>query len=82
MILKFKYGFYEGDVLYGWHQKHPYRLPQMIGGRFYPLKKAGVYKARHLFYINGKLRSLAQLQSKTVVIDKELQLITDDDCPF
>jgi hypothetical protein len=82
MIIKFKYGFYEGDVLFGWHQKHPYRLPQIIGDRFYPLHKVGVYKARNLYYINGKLRSLKQLESMTVVIDKEVQLVRDEDCPF
>lgn len=82
MIIKFKYGFYEGDVLYGWHNKHPYRLPQTINGKFYPLHKVGMFERRGLFYINRKLRSVKQLQSMTVVIDKEVQLIEDSDVPF
>lgn len=82
MIIKFKYGFYENDILYGWHNKHPYRLPQMIGDRYYPLKKVGVYKDRNLFYIAGKLRSVEQLKSKTIVINQEVSIIEDNDVPF
>lgn len=82
MIIKFKHGFYENEILFGWHEKHPYRLPQMIGDRFYPLKKVGVYKARNLFYIAGKLRSIEQLKSKTVVINQEITIFEGDDMPF
>jgi hypothetical protein len=70
--MKFTQGFYENGVLYGWHDDHPYRLPQKIGNRFYPLHKVGVYKARGLFYIGGKLRSRKQLDSMTVRIDVEV----------
>lgn len=85
--MKFKYGFYEGDILYGWRKEHPdgwhpYRLPQMIGNRFYPLKKVGVYKARNLFYIAKKLRSFDQLKSKTIVINQEVNIIEDINVPF
>jgi hypothetical protein len=80
MIIKFKYGFYEGDVLYGWKDKHPYRLPQIIGDRFYPLHKVGKYN--DLFYVNRKLRSVKQLLSKTVVIHQDVHVIEDSDVPF
>ena len=80
MIIRFKYGFKEGDFLYGWKEKHPYRLPQQINKRFYGLKKVGKYK--ELFYINRKLKSIAQLKSMTIEINVDVEIIEDEDVPF
>lgn len=80
MTIKFKYGFQAGNYTYGWKDKHPYRLPQMVKNRFYPLKPVGKYK--DLFYINCKLKSLAQLKSMTVEINVDVEVIEDDDVPF
>lgn len=81
MIIKFKYGFYYNDILFGWSKKKLYRLPQMIGNRFYPLKEVNRNKSA-LWYISDRLKSKKQLESMTVVIDKEVQLIRDADVPF
>lgn len=80
MIIKFKYGCFVNDTLYGWSKRELYRLPQKIGNRFYPLKKVGKYK--ELYYVGKTLKSKAQLESMTVVIDKEVSLIRDSDVPF
>jgi hypothetical protein len=85
MIIKYKYGFFVNDVVYGFKDKKVFRLPQMIGLRFYPLleiklRKVG-NKDGYLLYGN-RYKSLKQIESMAVVIDKEVQLIKDKDCPF
>jgi hypothetical protein len=85
MIIKYKYGFFVNDVVYGFKDKKVFRLPQMIGFRFYPLleiklRKVG-NKDGYLLYGN-RYKSLIQIESMAVVIDKEVQLIKDSDCPF
>lgn len=80
MIIRFKHGFKGGDFMYGWKDKHPYRLPQVVKKRYYPLKKVGKHK--ELFYINCKLKSLAQLKSMTIEINIDVTIIEDDDVPF
>lgn len=81
MIIKFKYGFYHENILFGWSEKRLYRLPQMIGNRFYPLKEVKQNKAG-LYYIYDRLKSKAQLEFMAVVINQEVQLIRDKDLPF
>ena len=85
MIIKYKYGFFVNDVIYGFKDKKVFRLPQMIGKRFYPLleiklRKVG-NKDGYLLYGN-RYKSLNQIEAMTVVINKEVQLIKDSDCPF
>lgn len=80
MIIKFKYGFYFEGKLYGWSDKKLHRLPQMIGLRFYPLKECSKYDKG--FFLGAKRKSLKQLESMTIVIDKEVSVIKDSDCPF
>jgi hypothetical protein len=85
MIIKYKYGFFFKNVIYGFKDKKVFRLPQMIGKRFYPLleiklRKVG-NKEGYLLYGN-RYKSLKQIESMAVVIDKEVQLIKDSDCPF
>jgi hypothetical protein len=81
MIIKFRYGFYYNEILFGWSKQKLYRLPQMIGTRFYPLKAVKQNKSG-LYYISDRLKSKKQLEFMTVVIDKEVQLIRDADVPF
>ena len=80
MIIKFKYGFYFEEKLYGWSDKKLHRLPQMIGQRFYPLKECGKYDKG--YFLGAKRKSLEQLESMTIVIDKEVSIVKDSDCPF
>jgi len=85
MIIKYKYGFFVNDVVYGFKDKKVFRLPQMIGLRFYPLleiklRKVG-NKDGYLLYGN-RYKSLKQIESMAVVINKEVQSIKDKDCPF
>ncbi len=80
MIIKYKYGFEFEKKLYGWKDKQLYRLPQMIGQRFYPLKLCAKYEKG--YFLGAKRKSFAQLESMTVFIDKEVQQIKDKDCPF
>lgn len=81
MIIKFKYGFYYNNILFGWSKQKLYRLPQMIGNRFYPLKEVKQNKSG-LWYVYKSLLSTAQLESMTVVINQEVQVIKDEDVPF
>lgn len=80
MIIKYKYGFIFDGILYGWKDKKLFRLPQMIGLRFYPLKEVGMYKSWYV--VHQKKKSLIQLQAMTVLINQEVQFIQDSDCPF
>jgi len=89
MILKYKYGFEFKGVLYGWKESKLYRLPQMIGKRFYPLKevpyieqkrKTGMFKGYDLYKNNRK--SVSQLKEMTHYITFEHEEIKSNDCPF
>ena len=80
MIIKYKYGVEFEGVLYGWKDKQLYRLPQMIGKRFYALRKCGEWEKG--FIIGRKRKSLHQLRAMTIFINYELQEISDKDCPF
>lgn len=89
MIIKYKYGFELNGVIYGFKDKKLFRLPQMIGLRFYPLKeipiveekrKSGIFKGYRLY---GKVRkSLTQVKSMLVFINFEHHEIKDSDIPF
>ena len=89
MILRYKYGFNFNGVLYGWKEGGLYRLPQMIGRSFYPLKeipvveqkrKSGSFKG-YLLY-GGKRKSGKQLKATTHYINFEHEEIISSDCPF
>jgi len=80
MILKYKYGFEFNGVLFGWKDKELYRLPQMIGKRFYPLKKCGSYEGG--YHVCRKRKSIQQLKSMTHFINFEVEEIESSDCPF
>jgi hypothetical protein len=84
MIYIFKFGFFNKSILYGWHKKELYRLPQVIGKRFYPLKKLNQIDVnnRKGYLVGSQRKSLAQLENITIFIDKKIQTIKDDDCPF
>lgn len=67
-------------ILFGWKDKQLYRLPQMIGLRFYPLKKCGTWDKGYI--VARKRKSIKQLEAMTIFINFEHQLIKDKDCPF
>lgn len=80
MIIKYIYGFVFEGTLYGWKNKKLYRLPQMIGKRFYPLKKLSFSNGR--YSVNRKRKSIKQLMDMTIFINYEYEKIVDEDCPF
>ena len=85
MIISFTYGFKHNSILYGWKSKKLYRLPQMIGKRFYPIKTLDLKKWNNdsIGYLVGSNRkSLDQLKSMTIFINQNINEIKDNDCPF
>ena len=84
MIMKFKYGFFFENVLFGWYKKELYRLPQEIGNRQYPLKKLDqIIIGQNVGYnVCNKKKTIKQLEEITIVINKEVSRIIDNDLPF
>ncbi len=90
MIIEYKYGFKHNNVLYGWQKpKRLFRLPQMIGKRFYPLKELELRKEViggsdwEGFLLYGKSRkSFNQCKSMSVFINFVDEEFVGDDCPF
>ena len=88
MIINYIYGFKINDVIYGFKEKKLFRLPQMIGLRFYPLKEVPLRKeiigksSWEGYLLRGQRKSLSQIKSLTVFINKEIEEINDSDCPF
>jgi len=86
MIVKYKYGFEHKGKLYAWKNKDLYRLPQMIGKRFYSLKKCGKWIDKkdvfRGYYLGDDRKSHDQLESMTHFINHEEEVIKDSDCPF
>lgn len=88
MITHYIFGFKFNDVLYGFKDKNLYRLPQMIGKRFYPLKevklrKETIGKSKWQGYLlRGKRKSVAQIKSMTIFINHTEQEIKDESLPF
>ena len=84
MILKFKFGVTFEGINYGWKDKKLFRLPQYIGNRFMPLKELKLIKVGNKkgYNLNKKKKSLDQLESMSIFINQEIQLIKDKDCPF
>lgn len=80
MIVKYKYGFFFEEKLYGWKHGVLFRLPQRIGKRFYGLKQCAQWKDG--YYLGDKPKSKSQLEAMTIVIDKEVSKIKDKDVPF
>ena len=81
MIIKYKYGFKFKGKLYGWKDKHLYRLPQIIGNRFYSLKKCSKWSDKG-YYLGADRKSHDQLKAMTHFIDEEIEVIVDSDVPF
>jgi hypothetical protein len=81
MIIRYTYGFEYNGILYGWKEKELYRLPQMIGKRFYPLRKCGEWDDKG-YYLGADRKSFAQLKSMTVFINQEVHEIESSDVPF
>ena len=84
MIIRFKYGFFYKDFLYGWHQKELYRLPSNSGNKKYGLKKLNVIQIGNKtgYRIKRDKLTINQLEQKTIVINQEISQIKDQDVPF
>ena len=84
MIMRFKYGIEENNLTFGWFEKHLYRLPQTINKRFYSLKKLNQINIGNNvgYLINQKRFTIKQLETKTIYINQEVQIIEDKDVPF
>jgi hypothetical protein len=83
MILNFKYGFEHEGFLYGWNNKELYRLPSKSGNKNYGLKKINsIIVGNQVGYrIKREKFSVNQLKEKTILINKEYQVIKDNDLP-
>lgn len=85
MIIRYKYGIVFRGKIYGWKNKDLYRLPQMIGNRFYSLKKCPkwVRNGKDMGYgLGAAQKSHAQLKAMTHFINREVEEIVDNDCLF
>ena len=80
MIIKYKYGLFHNDKLYGWKDKELFRLPQKIGKSYYGLLKCKRWKDG--FFLGADRKSKIQLEAMTIVIDKEISVVKDKDMPF
>lgn len=80
MILKFKYGFEYNGFLYGWYEKELYRLPSTSGNKKFGLKKLeSIVIGNSIGYrIKRDKLTINQLKEKTIFIDKEIQVITEN----
>ena len=86
MIIRFKYGFKIDNTLYCFKLGtiELYRMPQMMGLKFYPLKKIpliDVGKSKG-YLVSRKRKSLKQLKDMTIFIDHKYQEIPHKDMPF
>ncbi|MCC6516914.1 MAG: hypothetical protein IT275_11230 [Chitinophagales bacterium] len=84
MILNFKYGFQVGNFTYGWLKKELYRLPSISFNRHYPIKKQKkiVVGNQSGYRILRSKYSEKQLAEKTIIINKKIVLIKNNDVPF
>lgn len=84
MIINYEYGMTVEGVLFGWKEKKLFRMPQMIGLRFYPLKELPIIKVgNHEGYLLSKKRySMNQLESMTGIINFKIEKTVSKDCPF
>jgi len=85
MITRYKYGFRYKEKLYGWKNKRLYRLPQMIGKRYYSLLECAVWMRKgnpYGHYLGSDRKSDRQLKSMTCFINHEVDEVESDDMPF
>lgn len=82
--MKFKYGFWHKDFLYGWYQQELYRLPSNNGNKNYGLKKLNPIKVGNKsgYRVKRDKLTIDQLEEKTIVINQEISKIEDKDLPF
>jgi len=84
MIINYEYGITFKGYLYGWKYKILFRLPQMIGKRFLPLKELNIIKVgnHNGYLLNQKRLSMSQLESMTGIINFKVDKTISKDCPF
>lgn len=79
MKLKFKYGFYHEEFLYGWLKKELYRLPSTSGNKSYGLKKLSIIKVGvgEGYRLKRDKISIQQCKDRTIEINKVITVIKD-----
>ena len=87
MIIEINHGFVHSGMLFGWHEKELYRLPQMFNGRSYGFKKVNIFhckkRNKQFFQCYKSDLTLDQVKHKTVVIPKVvINIVNSEDCPF
>ena len=84
MIIKYKYGIDFEGVKFGWMDNKLFKLPQTVGKRFYPLKELPLITVgkQKGYLLNRRRKSLSQLESMTIYINFEHQMISTKDTPF
>ena len=77
MIISFKYGFEHDDFIFGWHKKELYRLPILVKGRKYGLKKLSLINVgrQQGYRVKRQKLSIEQLRQKTIFINRQVEVI-------
>lgn len=82
--MHFKYGFVYKNIIFGWHKKKLYRLPYIKDRRSYSLKEipSYVFKSTVVFNVLREKKTINKLKLLTEEINKNINVISEDECPF
>lgn len=82
--MQFKYGFEFNRLKYGWHKKELYRLPCLIGARYYSLKKMKSHLIGTTLCWNIYKHKMTknQLEKLTVKVNWKIESLKNSDVPF
>lgn len=82
--IHFKYGFVYKGVTYGWYKKKLYKLPYVKNKRNYVLKEipSYVFKSTVVFNVCRAKKTINKLEELTEEINKSINIIIKDECPF
>lgn len=80
----FKYGFEYVGIRYGWNNKKLYRLPYFKNKRAFQLLEIKPFLIGKITVYNIQRNKLTinKLKQRTVKIDWNIEVISDQICPF
>lgn len=81
--MTFEYGFEINGIFFGWHEKKLYRLPSIIGNRFYGFRLVSPIKVGNSigYRVNRKTKSISQLKSITTQFTNPVKISSHVDIP-
>ena len=84
MRLNFKYGFEYKGVNYGWNNKKLYRFPYIKNNRSYVFKEIPFYcfKSTLVYNVQRTKLTINKLKFMTVEINFNIDVISENECPF